>query len=493
MLTNQEIDVLKQKHGTEISALNALSKLIAEQILYGTKETTQLSILDKLNGSINVSTGLLQPLTNDQLRANAVYVNGTFWQAVQPVSQVSQPLPTGAATLAEQQAQTTLLGNISMGGLAPFSLDAGGRTRVSQITTLLDGKVLGEDDTTLFENIGTGTAIYSNNKVTLSVTPGQYMIRQSKRFCPYFSGKNQLIEETFYKFQLESGLIKQIGYFSSNAVAPYDSNIDGFWLESNGDTSTYRLKTSRAGTITLDEDITDIIASYNFTNFSVIAFDFLWLGGAILRLFLKTENGFELIHEFNYSGTAEDTFILSPNQPVRYSIRSTTGTGSLVYVCCQVATEGSIDESGKTLSLINQTSIATNSIGTIYALKGIKKQANFRDTAIQILSISAGITATTDSGILMLFLNPTLSAPLTYANKSKIQEATATNQTVTANTGRLICAVPINNSGATDIIKENFLSFLSGTIDNVMDEYILAYLATSNNQSINGILTIKEY
>jgi hypothetical protein len=493
MLTDQEIDALKQKHGTEISALNSISKLMADQILYGAKESTQQSILDKLNSSLNVNTGLLQPLTNDQLRAAAVYVNGTFWQNVQPVSQVSQPLPTGAATLAEQQAQTTLLGNISMGGLAPFSLDAGGRTRVSQITTLLDGKILGEDDNTLFENIGTGTATYANNKVTLSVTPGQYMIRQSKRFCSYFSGKNQLVEETFYRFQLEPGLIKQVGYFSSNATAPYNSSVDGFWLESDGDTSTYRLKTSRAGTITLDEDITDVIASYDFTNFSVIAFDFLWLGGAILRLFLKTENGFELIHTFNYSETAQDTFILSPNQPVRYSIRSTTGTGSLVYVCCQVATEGSIDEGGRTLSLINQAAITTNVVGTIYALKGIKKQASFRDTAIQILSISAGITATTDSGILLLLLNPTLSAPITYANKSKIQEGTATNQTVTANTGRLICAVPINSSGATDIIKENFLSFLSGTIDNVMDEYVLAYLATSNNQSIHGVLTVKEY
>lgn len=36
-------------------------------------------------------------------------VSGTFWQATQPVSAASLPLPSGAATLAEQQSQTTAL------------------------------------------------------------------------------------------------------------------------------------------------------------------------------------------------------------------------------------------------------------------------------------------------------------------------------------------------------------------------------------------------
>ena len=40
---------------------------------------------------------------------NPVAVTGTFFQATQPVSAVALPLPTGATTLAEQQAQTTAL------------------------------------------------------------------------------------------------------------------------------------------------------------------------------------------------------------------------------------------------------------------------------------------------------------------------------------------------------------------------------------------------
>jgi hypothetical protein len=400
---------------------------------------------------------------------------------------------TGDCLTGEQKIQTALLELIESSRLKHFQIDAGGRTRVSQITTLLAGKLLGSDDTDLFENVGTGTANYLNNKVTLSVTAGQYMIRQSKRFCPYFEGKSQLIETTNDNFQFEDGIIKRIGYFSSDAVAPYENNFDGFFFESNGITNEFRFKMFFTGTPTLDVDLTETIGDYDLENFSVEAVDFLWLGGALSRAFLKMGANFELLNQFNYAGTSKDTFMLSPNQPIRYEIRSTTGVGSLRYICSQVATEGSFNEAGKTLSLYNSPSITTNTVNTIFALKGVKKQATFRDTAVQILDVSVGITASTDAGILMLIVNPTLSAPLTYVNKSKIQEGTATNQTITAGTGRVVCALPINVAGSTDIIKENFLSFLSGSINNTMDEYVLAYMPTTNNQSVNGVITIKEY
>ena len=398
--------------------------------------------------------------------------------------------------MAQNNAGQTILSNNVNIDTDNFSYDAGGRSRISQITTLLDGKILGEDDLTLFENVGSGTPVYTNNKLDMPVTSGQYIVRQSKRFNPYFSGKGQLVECTFDNFQTEANTTKRVGYFSSNAVAPYNSNLDGFFIEN--DNGVFKLKAYRNGTLTIDVDFTamdnyDAISSYDWSMFTVIAFDFLWLGGAVLRFFVKTQTGFDLIHTVNYSGTSTDVFILSPNQPIRYEIRSTTGVGSLRYICSQVATEGSINEGGKTLSLYNPTSITCNAVGTIYALKSVKKQTAFRDIAVQILDISVGITATTDSGILMLIVNPTLSAPIVYTNKSKIQEGTATNQTITSNTGRVVCAVPINVAGSTDIIKENFLSFLSSSINNTMDEYVLAYMPTTNNQTVSGVQTIKEY
>ena len=63
--------------------------------------------------SISGSVPVTGPLTDTQLRATPVPVSGTFYQATQPVSAASLPLPTGASTLAEQQTQTTRLNLLS--------------------------------------------------------------------------------------------------------------------------------------------------------------------------------------------------------------------------------------------------------------------------------------------------------------------------------------------------------------------------------------------
>jgi hypothetical protein len=94
----------------------------------------------------------------------------------------------------------------------------------------------------------------------------------------------------------------------------------------------------------------------------------------------------------------------------------------------------------------------------------------------------------------MLLLNPTLSAPIVYTNNGKLQEGTATNQTITTCTGRLIASTPIGSEGGgTQVMRENFLAFLSNNIDNTMNEYVLAYMPITNNQSVSGILTVKEF
>jgi hypothetical protein len=88
-----------------------------------------------VSGTVTANTGLSQPLTDTQLRASAVPISGTvaisnssleisndvgnpvpvtgtFWQATQPVSASSLPLPSGAATSGLQTTANTSLSNI---------------------------------------------------------------------------------------------------------------------------------------------------------------------------------------------------------------------------------------------------------------------------------------------------------------------------------------------------------------------------------------------
>jgi len=112
-----------------------------------------------------------------------------------------------------------------------INTDAGGRTRVSTLTTLFDGKTLNSDDALSWETVGTGSSALSGNKVTLSVTVGQYRIRRSRRYLPYYSGKSQIIETTFDGFDSVTGLVERVGYFSSDGTGDYSTTLDGFFLE----------------------------------------------------------------------------------------------------------------------------------------------------------------------------------------------------------------------------------------------------------------------
>jgi hypothetical protein len=375
-----------------------------------------------------------------------------------------------------------------------------GQTRSAQTLTLFDGKIMNAEDTYKWDTKGTGTATYGDNAVNLAVTNGQYLIRQSRFFTPYFSGKPQVIEATHVNFALQTGVLKRVGYFSSNAVAPYDSTKDGVWIESDGITdNTYKLICSRAGTVThsiawTSWDAYPEISGYDWSKFSVSKIDFLWLGGAGLRLFMVVDGCFKLVHTIdNHAGYQADVIFLSPNQPVRYEIRSSTGAGSFTSVCSQVSTDGgTTNEQGEGIATYTG-SIAANSVGTIYALCGARKVAAHRTHFAPVAEFGVTqVSGNSDAGVLLLLLNPTLSASLTWTATSLIELGVATNQTVT-NVGRILKAVPFAGAAVAAQAPNAALRILSCGIDNTMGQVIVAYAPLTSNQNVAGTIQVLEY
>lgn len=84
-------------------------------------------------------TSYYKALTYAELISNPLAVTGSFFQATQPVSQVSQPLPTGAATSANQTTANSSLNSIDSKIPSPISgrvpVDGSGVTQpVSQVS-----------------------------------------------------------------------------------------------------------------------------------------------------------------------------------------------------------------------------------------------------------------------------------------------------------------------------------------------------------------------
>lgn len=387
-----------------------------------------------------------------------------------------------------------------------IATDAGGRSRVSQLTTLFDGKLVNNHSNLIFEQAGTGSHTISKSNL-MEVTAGQWCVYQTKRFMGYFSGKSQMVEFTFDSFNPEEAVEKQCGYFSSNAVSPYDEDYDGIYLSSEEGSISFNV--SNAGTLTQSVDITawtgyDRLEEYktvsNWGNFTVCILDFLWLGGAVARLWVKTSKGFILAHQFDYSGTAKGTFINSPMQPVRFQIRSSTGSGSFKYICSQAATEGSFEEDGISMSVNSgYQPIQVSTAGTVYPIIGVRKNAAFRDVSVRVNDFSLFVNTVNDRILYTMQINPTLSSPLSYSSlaNSEVQYALGNGSITVSTPGTVVASgfVTSNTILPSDKMERSFLSYLGGTLDSTMDEMVLCVtpLDGITNVDVHAEMNIKEY
>lgn len=480
-----------------------LSVAVSNQPTVNLSEASKSGLSTEIIGTPNVAianqpTVDLSPGSKTGLSvsiANQPTVNVDNFPAIYPVT-------NGAGAL-------TVDGNVGVNNFPavyPVSLantsssDPNGRLRTSQITTLGDLKTLNQDSAILLENVGTGSGSFSQNSYSMSVTSGQYLIRRSRNYYPYFSGKSQIVECSLHSFNPQVNVTKRVGYFSSNAVAPYDSNKDGFWIEASG--GSIKLVVSRNGVekLNLDWSLWDNynqISSYNWDNFTVVIFDYIWLGGAILRISLKTSTGFVVAHTFHYAGSSPETIMLSPNQNVRYEIRSSTGVGSMTYVCSQVGTEGSISESGKSQSINTGSSfISVGTVGTTYPLKAIRKNSTNRDTPARITGYQV-LTNTSDTILITVQKNPIMSAGLTYTPipNSGMEQANG-NGTITVTTPGIILhsLYTVQNAIAlSGTFDDDFLSWLGCSILNVSDQMVICGTPLSATVPTATVLNFKEY
>lgn len=113
---------------------------IAANVITLSYDTSSQADTDKLLIVLDYA-GVSGSLTDAELRASAVPVSGSFFQATQPISAVALPLPTGAATSAKQD---TAIASLGTDITTPTAMPTGGvgiRGWVSAIWTKLNGTI----------------------------------------------------------------------------------------------------------------------------------------------------------------------------------------------------------------------------------------------------------------------------------------------------------------------------------------------------------------
>lgn len=310
------------------------------------------------------------------------------------------------------------------------SIDAFGRLRVSQPATLFDSKQLYDKDTDKIvwdEEINGAGASSSHSTAESAVTMAvandtEYVIRATKMRFLYQPGKSQF---SFFTgvMSTETDVTKRIGLMTSSTTGPYTPN-NGIYFENDG-TGAYvvinknetanRIAQANWNLDTMDGNGPSGI-TVDWDQSQIFTIDYEWLGVGRVRMGLVINGLIHHVHQFLNANISSTVYTPSPNLSVRYEIRSTGGSGSLVHICSTVMSEGGQDPIGVLHTASNGITPINVASGTPEIILGIRLRSTHPD-AIIILTVGSGLAIGGINSRVYASFNPTYDGTgLTWNN-----------------------------------------------------------------------------
>ena len=388
------------------------------------------------------------------------------------------------------------------------NLDAFGRLRVSQTTTLLDVKHL-YDKLPLFvdeERGGGGTSSWADACVTMSTSAtNDFVVRQSIKAAPYQSGKSQIVETSFTNFATQSNVTKRVGYYTSGTSSSYGSGFDGFFLESNGTNNSISFQIWKGGTnIVTATSSSWLTAEYDaalidWTKTQLILVDFQWLGVGRLRFYMVIDGTPRLFYDHSGMNNLSTVYMNVPNKPIRYEIRqSGAGSGSFGMICSGVSMEGSINSLYSTVAINDfvERTLATG--GVTYAMLGIRLIGSPTQIGVSGLIEAIDVLQTSnDNYIVTLQRMPTISGTPTWTNltNTPIEYSFGAGALTVSQEGFTIGSF-MGKAGALSQERLNMgdnAFSLGYHIDHTPEEWWICVRATSNTAKMRTGVNIKYF
>jgi hypothetical protein len=383
------------------------------------------------------------------------------------------------------------------------SIDAFGRLRVSSLESLLDSKHTLDNLPLVYDQVLGGTTssnwVSGNACVVLTTSAANdYGIRQTFQSFNYQPGKSQLVLCTGV-FSTETNITKRAGLFRSSTVEPF-SALEGFYFENASGAISFNIANPNGtvGSQIAERSIWNVDkldgtgpsgVILDLTKTQIIVLDFEWLGVGRVRMGFVIDGKIFYCHYFNNANNKINTYLRSPNLPIRYEIRQTgTGTGRLTQICSTVNSENATTRLGQ-LASVNTGSNTTTFNKNVNSIL-IATRLNTNYPAGASLGID-GVSVLTDSNVNIkyeLVLNPTFSSALTYTNLSStpLQYALG-NGTTTASGGYVLYSSFVNQRADAPITIPAEKLRYGVKIDGTPDVIALnVYIFGANNQIVYG-------
>ncbi len=317
-------------------------------------------------------------------------------------------------------------------------VDAFGRLRVSNPTTIFDSKLTGVDNAPLFwdESLESGimaTTTPTANKpyinfTSTNVTAGK-RTRQTLRRFNYQPGKSQLILMTGV-LELASGTKtgceRRIGLFDDDNGAFFESDAGTVGVTTRTKDSGSAVDTTVAQTSwnldTLDGDDDSANPSgetLDITKAQIFVIDFQWLSAGRVRFGFEIEGAIIYVHEVNVANTLTIPWASTPNLPLRYQIITTTSSGvcSMRCICAAVIAEGGTQDIGITHHKSTAgAGVTSDTENELFAIIGLKLKTTHLGATIQFLNTSIQIHTASEFIEWVLIFNPTVAGTFTYGD-----------------------------------------------------------------------------
>ena len=393
------------------------------------------------------------------------------------------------------------------------SIDAFGKWRVSQPTTLFDGKQIVDSGSFYFDIKTTsgGTVTWNSGSAqsTMAVTStsGSRAIKQTKRIFIYQPGKSQQIICSGKFGTKVDGIKKSIGSFDDN---------DGYFFQTSGSSFGVVLRK------TIDGVKTDTFVSQSTWNLDkmnglgpsgntldiskaqIYTIDYEWLGVGRVRYGVVQKGLTIYVHEINNYNSLETVYLRNPNLPIRYEISThkNTITGSLMtQICSTVISEGGFDNTGKRVVITsnNGATIGASEYDAVLFIRynsATSKCAQIIPEQLDLL-IKPG-NSSTFAGRWELLVNPTVTNAVTYNNVSGsvvTQVGVVSAGNVIIDPGTIIATGYFAGTSANSVAQMVTLDPYYGLgrkIDNSSDVLAIGIKTIDNTYTVYPSLIVRE-
>jgi len=342
----------------------------------------------------------------------------------------------------------------------------------------------------------TFNASSSNIVMSVGITTGSKVIRQTKNVMRYIPGRSATLSFAIRLDTPQVGIRRRFGLFDDN---------NGVYFEDDGGTYAYVIRSNTTGIVTETRVTRDNWNGEKFdgngytgvtadaTKQQMISINYEWYGAGIVEFAWLMKNETIPSHTFDNSNTLDTVWCSTPFLPIRVEIENVTGVAGTHYIyqgSNSLIQEGEPEKLGTLESVANPiTGTTLTDANTFYPVVSLRLKANQLSAVALIRSLQ---TATNDNTNVYwrLIENPTLTGA-NWTNHPDPNSFTQYDISATATTGGNIVLSGFTISGGSSLVEVDDKAALQigrSGIGTISDIYTLACASPNTNKSALAVL-----